>query len=248
VAADKRQTLSALNLAGVVPLHHQVKEDLALQIRAGRLRPDREIPSEPELCRQYGVSRGTIRRALSDLAQQGLIHRKQGLGSFVSRPKFEGSVLGSYQLYMKDSPLDATSRVIRCQRRTPSREIRRILGVTGRQKVYQLERVRFVQGVPISLQVSHLPVHLCPRLEEKNLSGEALYDVLQREYGVTFLRAEEFIEPVLADEYVAGHLRISVGSPVFRVERWSYGLEDRVGEFRRAHMRGDVYRYRIDLR
>jgi len=96
--------------------------------------------------------------------------------------------------------------------------------------------------------VSHLPIHLCPRLEQKNLSGEALYDVLQRDYGVTFLRAEEFIEPVLADEYVAGHLRIAVGSPVFLVERWSYVPGDRVGEFRRAHMRGDVYRYRIDLR
>jgi len=248
VTADKTRALSTLNLAGVIPLHHQIKEDLALQIRSGRWRPEEEIPSEADLCRHYGVSRGTVRQAIADLVQQGLIHRRQGRGSFVSKPKLEGSVLGSYRLYLKDAPLDHRSQVIRCQLRSPSPEIRQILGMNRGEKVYQLERVRFVQAVPISLQVSYLPARLCPGLEEKDLSGEALYNVLEREYGVSFLRAEESIEPVLADEYVASHLHIAVGSPVFLVERSSYTFNGHLGEFRRARMRGDLYRYRIDLR
>jgi DNA-binding GntR family transcriptional regulator len=82
-----------------VPLYHRIKEDLSLQIRSGSWRPGLEIPSEAELCRHYGVSRGTIRRAVADLVQQGLVCRRQGSGSFVSQPKLEGSVLGSYRQY-----------------------------------------------------------------------------------------------------------------------------------------------------
>lgn len=248
MAGEKIPALSNLDLEGVVPLHHQVKEDLAIQIHSGRWRPDEQIPSEADLCRHYGVSRGTVRQAIADLVQQGLIHRKQGRGSFVSKPKFEGSVLGSYRLYMKDMPLDPGSRVVRCQRQRPSREIQRILHLGDGEGAYRLERVRFVQGVPISLQVSYIPAQLCPGLEDKDLHGEHLYNLLQREYDVRFLRAEEFVEPMLADEYVAKHLHIAVGSPVFLVERYSYMFNDRIGEFRRAHMRGDLYRYRIDLR
>jgi len=71
-----------------------------------------------------------------------------------------------------------------------------------------------------------------------DLSKEALYPILEREYGVVFLRAEEFIEPVLADARVARYLHIPRGSPVFLVERTSYMADDRIGEFRRGHMRG----------
>ena len=105
-----------------------------------------------------------------------------------------------------------------------------------------------MNGTPISLQVSYLPSELCPGLEKVDLSKEALYAILEREYRVVFLRAEEFIEPVLADARVAKHLHIRRKSPVFLVERTSYMADDRVGEFRRGHMRGDLYRYRIDLR
>ena len=233
---------------GAVPLCRKIREDLTLQIRSGRWRVDGEIPSEALLCEQYRVSRGTIRQALAGLVQQGLIYRRQGRGSFVQRPKLEGSVLGSYRLYMSRMPLDARSHVLRCRQRAAPREIQRLLGLSERDVVYELQRIRYVNGTPISLQVSYLPSRLCPGLEKVDLSKEALYAILEREYRVVFLRAEEFIEPVLADARVARHLHIRRQSPVFLVERTSYMADDRVGEFRRGHMRGDLYRYRIDLR
>jgi DNA-binding GntR family transcriptional regulator len=231
-----------------VPLCRKIREDLTVQIRSGRWRVDQEIPSEALLCEQYRVSRGTIRQALAGLVQQGLIYRRQGRGSFVQRPKLEGSVLGSYRLYMSRMPLDARSHVLQCRRRAAPREIQKILGLAERDEVYELQRIRYVNGTPISLQVSYLPAQLCPGLEKVDLSKEALYAILEREYRVVFLRAEEFIEPVLADARVARHLHIRRKSPVFLVERTSYMGDDRVGEFRRGHMRGDLYRYRIDLR
>jgi GntR family transcriptional regulator len=233
---------------GAVPLCRRIREDLTVQIRSGRWRADQEIPSEAVLCRQYRVSRGTIRQALAGLVQQGLIYRRQGRGSFVQRPKLEGSVLGSYRLYMSRMPLDARSHVLQCRRRPATREVQKILGLAEGEDIYELRRIRYVNDTPISLQVSYLPAGLCPGLEKVELSKEALYPILEREYGVVFQRAEEFIEPVLADARVGRHLHIRSGSPVFLVERTSYTADDRVGEFRRGHMRGDLYRYRIDLR
>jgi DNA-binding GntR family transcriptional regulator len=233
---------------GALPLCRRIKDDLARKIRSGLWRVDEEIPSEAELCQQYRVSRGTIRQALAELVQQALIYRRQGRGSFVQRPKLEGSVLGSYRLYMSQIPLDARSQVLHCRRRVASKEICKVLALTNREDVYEVQRIRFVNGVPISLQVSYLPARLCPELEGVDLSKQALYAILESKYGVIFLRAEEFIEPVLADERVARHLHIAQKSPVFLVERTSYMADDRIGEFRRGHMRGDLYRYRIDLR
>lgn len=242
--ADRSPDAKAVNFA---PLYHQIYEDLALRIRSGHWLPGDDIPSEVELCKHYGVSRGTIQRAVRDLVEQGLLRRERGRATYVSLPKLEGSVLATYQesIYR---PHDAGARIIRCDLGPAKDDIRRIMGLGVDEEVYELERLRFVRGVPLSLQLSYLPASLCPDLEKCELGASHLNDVLQSEYKVAFLRAEEFLEPVKPDEYVASLLRISTDQPVFFVERSSYLFDGRVGEFRRAYMRGDLYRFRIELR
>jgi GntR family transcriptional regulator, N-acetylglucosamine utilization regulator len=248
-ASARTAGLSELRQSDGRALHYQIKEALTLQISAGHWKPDQELPTEEELCRHYGVSRGTVRRAIADLVQQGLVYRKQGRGTYVSSPKLEGSILGSYKLYRANGvPHDAGAKVLRCELHRANNEVRRILQLRPRSEVYELERIRFVQGVPVSLQLSYLPAQLCPGLHLQDLTHRHLYDVLRQDCGVSLLRAEEYVEPVLADEYVAERLGIAPGAPIFLVERHSYSFGDRVAEFRRASMRGDLYRYRIDLR
>lgn len=233
----------------VAPLYHQLKEALTQQIVSGRWASGSELPSEIELCRHFAVSRGTLRRALADLAQQGLVDRQQGRGTFVAAAKFEGNVLASYAFYRSGAIAhDRTSRVINCRRRPAPAELRRILDLAPGEGIYEVERVQSMRRVPITLATSFFPESLCPGLEHKNLGQTLLYTLLEREYGVVFLRAEELLEPVLADEYVAAQLQIKTGTPVFLVERRSRGHGDRVRELRRSYMRGDRYKYRIDLR
>lgn len=233
--------------ANFAPRYHQVFQDLDLRIRSGRWKPGDAIPSEADLCRHYGVSRGTIQRALRDLVERGLLRRERGRATYVSAPKLEGSVLASYQQSV-NAPHDAGGKVLRCDRVVPADDIRVIMGLSPGDMVYELERLRFLRGVPISLQLSFLPADLCPELEKCQLTTEHLYHVLQREYRVSFLRAEEFLEPVKADEYVAHLLEVGVDHPLLFVERSSYLFDGRLGEFRRAHMRGDLHRFRIELR
>jgi GntR family transcriptional regulator len=231
------------------PLYHQLKLALTDHIVSGRWPPGTELPSEPELCRHFAVSRGTLRRALGDLATQGLISRQQGRGTFVGSAKFEGSVLASYAFYRAGAiNHDRESKVVRCELRQASEELRLMLDLGPGEAIWELERVQSMQGVPVTLATSFLPAALCPDLDRQDIAGRLLYGLLESAYGLALLRAEESIEPVLADDYVAERLDIDPGTPVFQIERRSFGHGDRVKEFRRSFMRGDRYKLRIDLR
>jgi GntR family transcriptional regulator len=244
------QGLAALAPEEFAPLYHQITETLTRQIHSGRWRSNDELPSEAGLCAHFGVSRGTLRRALDDLERQGLIVRRQGRGTFVAQPKFEGSVLGSYRNYRGGStlPHDPESRLLGIERRRASPDLQRLLGLGPRDPVFEVRRLQFMGGHPITVSASFLPAALCPDLDRLDLEHEFFYGVLESRYGLAFLRAEEFLEPAAADEYVARHLEVPEGTPVFRVERHTYLVGDRPAEFRQAYMRGDRYRYRIDLR
>jgi DNA-binding GntR family transcriptional regulator len=149
-------------------------------------------------------------------------------------------------------PHDAGAKVLRCERRAASTDIQQILNVGASKEIFEIERVRSVAGIAFSLQTSFVPASLCGGLQVNELTGDLsddhLYDLLEKKCGVIFARAEEYLEPVVADEYVADVLSIDAGSPLFLVERFCYTRQDVIGEYRRAFQRGDMYRHRIDLR
>lgn len=246
---NRLEGLEGLEPEAVSPLYHQIKENITHQIVSGRWLSNHELPSETDLCAHFGVSRGTLRRALDDLENQGLIVRRQGRGTFVAKPKFEGSVLGSYRNFRVGAlPHDPVSRLLGIERKRASPDMQRLLQLDKRKDVYEVRRIQFMEGVPITLANSFIPTELAPGLDKSDIEHEHFYELLEQRYGLAFLRAEEFLEPVIADDFVARHLEIPEGAPVFLVERHSFLVGDKPGEFRRAYMRGDRYRYRIDLR
>jgi GntR family transcriptional regulator len=220
-----------------------------MQLRGRRWSPGAILPSESELCRHYGVSRGTIRHALLELSREGLIERFPGRGSFISQPKLEGHIAGSYrQFRIEGPPLDPGGVVLSFDRRRPTPEIAESLSVQPEDFIFRLERIRFVRDMPVSIQTSYMPELLCPGLDPAELHERHLIDVLRDRYGIEFTHADEYIEPSIADAYIAEHLTIAVGAPLFKLERTTYLADSRIGEFRRAAMRGDIYRYKVELR
>src|SRR5450755_4302412 len=110
-----------LPAASATPLYHQLTQALIDQITSQRWPSGSELPSEIQLCQQVGVSRGTLRRALAELARHGLVERKQGRGTFVAEAKFEGNVLASYAFYRAGAIAhDVGSKVLKCERHPPS--------------------------------------------------------------------------------------------------------------------------------
>lgn len=232
-----------------IALHHQIKEDLFLHLRSGRWPPGFELPTEAVLCRHYGVSRGTLRRAIGDLVTEGYIERHRGRGSYVARPKLESGVVGSYKSFrVVGPPLDPGGRVLACRRVRAIKDVASMLGRAPGLSIWRLERVRFTDGVPVSLQTSFIPVDVCPDLSRHDLRGRHLVDVLRDEYSVQLASSVEYVEPTIADGYASQALRVPARTPLFQIERITSGPDGSVVEYRRAVLRGDVYRYRIELR
>jgi GntR family transcriptional regulator len=232
-----------------IALHHQIKEDVLLHLRSGRWPPGFELPSEESLCRHYGVSRGTLRRAISDLVSDGYIERHRGRGTFVSKPKLESGVIGSYSRFrVIGPPLDAGGRVLSCRRMRAVKDVAAMLQIDAGEAIWRLERLRYTEGRPVTLQTSFIPVRLCADLGRHDLRTRHLVDVMRDEYGVQLTRAIEYVDPTAADEYAARHLGVPLRTPLFQIERTTYSTGDVIAEYRQALLRGDAYRYRIELR
>ena len=241
--------LDAFEARPAVALHHQIKEDLFLHQRSGRWAPGSELPTEEALCRHYRVSRGTVRRAVADLVTEGYIERHRGRGTFVSRPKLESGIVGSYNRFrVVGPPLDPGGRVLFCRKIRAAKDVASVMQIEAGTALWNLERVRFTQKKPVSIQTSFLPVAICPDLSRQPLATEHLIDLLRDVYGVHLGSAVEYIDPTVADGYTASHLGVKVRTPLFQIERRTLTVAGEIAEFRRAVLRGDVYRYRIELR
>jgi GntR family transcriptional regulator len=233
----------------LVPLHHQVHGHLAALLRAGHWPPGAPLPPEPQLCRHYGVSRGTLRHALLELVREGLVERHQGRGSFARAPKREGAIAGSYRRFRAEgAPLDPGCRLLSLKRLPATASIAEELSLQRGLPVWRMERLRNLGGQPIAIQLSWIPVALCPRLDRAELEARHLLDILREHWRVEFSHADEFIEPTVADATAAARLGIATGTPMFRLERRTYLPAGAVGEYRCSLMRGDIYRYRVELR
>ena len=79
-----------------VPLYRRIEADLRDRIRSGALRPGGQVPTEPELMAEYGVSRATVRQALAGLLAEGALEIRRGLGTYVAAPRFEHTIGGFY--------------------------------------------------------------------------------------------------------------------------------------------------------
>lgn len=232
-----------------IALHHQIKEDLFLKLRSGDWGPGFELPSEEALCLHYGVSRGTVRRAVADLVAEGYIERHRGRGSFVSQPKLESGVVSAYNRFSVVGPrLDPGGRVLFCRKARATRQVATVLQLDAGDPVWHFERVRFTEGQAVSLQTSFMPVAMCPELVRRDLATRHLVELLRERHGIHLASAVETIDPTVADGYAAEHLGVRIGAPLFQIERSTCTLNGAVAEYRHAVLRGDIYRYRIELR
>jgi GntR family transcriptional regulator len=231
-----------------IPLYYQLKTILLDQILQGKWLVGEFLPSENELAKEYQVSRQTVRRALAELQREGRISTHKGKGSLVAQPKLEQDLLRFYSLARSFSkgPHRVSSRILHRDRTSAGPVVARHLRMQATAPVVIISRLRYLDGEPIMLETSYLPSSMCPDLEkESNL--EALYDYLVVTYGIYIRRAEEFLQAVSPTPEEAYHLKLPQGIPVFLVERISYTPKDQAVEFRHSVIRGDRFRYKVEL-
>lgn len=234
----------------ILPLYYQIVEDIRDRITRGKWKSGDLIPSETQLCQQCGVSRGTVRQAVSQLVHEGLLHKKQGKGTFVAKPKINQAVNQFYSFAedMISRGLEPSIKIIRKISAVAHEGTRHILGLEKGKRVYVIRRLCLASGDPVMLETSHLVEEMFPGINnEKFVSPSAsLYDHLIDRYGLVITKAKESFEATRIGEYEARFLSIQVGSPALLVRRVCFSY-DQAFEFRISVVRGDRCIYSIEL-
>ena len=225
-----------------VTAHAQIEDWLADAIAAGQLSPGDRLPTEQDLAAWLGVSRMTLRHALGELAQRGLVTRAvgRGGGTFVAEPKLEQDLttLAGLSEQLRRHGKVAGARVLAAACIPAGPAAAAALELPEGEPVFDVRRIRLADGRPIVIEHSQFPAKLFPDLLECRLDG-SLYELLALTYGLRPHHARESLEPVVAGVREAEALEIDEGAPLMLVERTAYANAGQPVEFARDLFRGD---------
>ena len=235
-----------------VNLYTQLAESLRSVIQMGELRPGDPIPSEHQLCKTHGVSRPTVRRAIEVLTGEGLLTRRQGMGTFVSKLKLvqpQGRVIGFSERMIRNG-MEPSTRILDrhvLPARQAAPEVVTALALGGNDLVLRLARLRLANDEPLVLETIHLPLGRFADLDNVDLERQSLYQVLKHRYDaeVTFIR--ESLEPVLLTPHEAALLRTQPGMPGMLARIVTFDQRNDPIEHSVSLVRGDRCQYEIEL-
>lgn len=241
---------TTIDRTSYVPLYAQVQDAIRDAIQRGEAQPGDQLPSEPDLCQLFDVSRTVVRQALVSMEYEGLIVRKKGKGTFIARPKIGESLFqeltGFYQ-DMESKGESPVSRVLQQQVVPATAKVAEALGLHVDAPVVVIDRVRSVNSEPIVLVTTWLPYALCPSVVTADLTHQSLYALLERDHGLVIARGKRMIQAIAASEYEAALLETARGAPLIALESISY-LEDGTPiEYYKALHRGDRSMFEVEL-
>jgi GntR family transcriptional regulator len=232
-----------------VPYYDQLAELLRHEIGQRLARGETyQLPSENELSEQHGISRQTVRHALDELERDGWIYRQKGVGSFAVARRVEQELtsLVSTSEAMRQRGWRLETCILSVAQLCPPSYVAAALELAAEAEVYEVQRLRLADGAPVSLQTNYLPVALCPKLEENDLSS-SLYRLLETRYGLRLWTGKETLRARGAASHEAHLLDIKEGAPVMHTERITYAANGIPVEYLDAVWRGDRYDFKVTL-
>jgi len=233
-----------------LPLYYQVKTIIKDKIEQGDYKSGCKIEPERELAKYFDVSRMTLRKAITQLVDEGYLIRRAGEGTFVRKPKFRQGLLWltSFTEDMKNRGLKPDSRTIFIEEDRACYYLADKLNIEENTKVIILKRLRKADGEPMCIEKSHIPKFFLKSAEltMDSLNGASLYDFLQNE-GIYLNHARETLEAGIADQEEAGLLEIQIGAPVIYRERTTYNSKNTPVEFVNSTYRADRYKFYVEL-
>lgn len=232
------------------PLYQVVSESILRQIESGELRPNDRLPSESELCEIHSVGRNTVRRALSELADDGYLKTVPGLGTFVedTRLRKTAEYLMGLTQEMRSHQKEVTSQVLEAKLISADPYLTRRLQVQLGAEVVFLYRVRLMDGEPAAIERAYLPHAFCPGILKFDFAKKSLYETLSSVYQRRPYRAEQEIEASLATQKVGRLLHLKLPAVMLVFHRETHLESGSVIEYVDSELRADRFRFYTNLR
>jgi GntR family transcriptional regulator len=233
------------------PLYLQIKDLLVKSLAALEWGPGDTIPSELQLAARFGVSQGTVRKAIDALASDNLVVRRQGKGTFVATHTEEKSSMFRFLRIRRNDGREEypASRLVDVRRREASAEAGRALELKTGDPVITLRRVLEYGGEPAVLDEIVVPAQLFKGLTRAKVERYRgpMYGLFETQFGVRIVRAREKLTAVAAERGRASLLRVAAGTPLLAVERVTFSFGDKPVEWRRGWCSTRNHHYLNDL-
>jgi GntR family transcriptional regulator len=241
---------TAIRKSGSVPYYAQLADLFREAIVTGEWEPGRPLPSEQVIGEFFGLSRTAVRQALAELAAEGLVRKEKGRGSFVRGPRraeFVVQELRGFFDEMSEQGKTVETDVLLLETTMAPAEEAALLGIPTGSKVVQLDRLRKVDGEPICLARTLLPLPRFAGLAGQDLSRSSLYEVLGTAFGVDPRTGWRTVEATAADRPTAALLGIRAGSPLLLLTSLNVDATGEPFEHFTAWYRADRTSFRIEV-
>lgn len=229
-----------------VPLYYQLSQQLEDAIRTGAIKAGERIDTEVDISERYGLSRPTVRQAIQDLVNKGLLVRRRGVGTQVVHNQTRRQVeLTSLYDDLAASDQQPTTHVMQLRTEPATAEVAAGLNITEGEPVLHFERVRFVAGEPLAIIRNWLPADLI-NLTVESLENTGFYELLRRE-SIQIRIANQRIGARAATPSESKLLGIRSGAPVLTMDRQSFDDTGRAIELANSVYRSDIYAFETTL-
>lgn len=228
------------------PKYLQVRQVLERRL-ASEYELGQQIPTEQELCAEFGVSRETVREAVHGLEADGIVQRRRPRGTFLIRRPDQAATQRITGL-VEDLPalqLDTHARVLSAALVKPPAEARAV--ARGGSDVFRIERLRYLEGKPLVLHEAYLPATLGAKVSKLDLEHAAISQLLEQQLGLEVVEEGQQIEALVADTLLADLLDIAIGSPVLLIRRMLRLPGDGTMVLFKSFYRADRYFYTLNL-
>ncbi len=229
------------------PIYYKLQLDLQNKIESGEWKPGDIVPPERKIAEDYGVSLGTVRKAVLNLVAEGLLHRIQGRGTTVTGTVMIRDNLLYYRFLTDFPSKEAVLKIeLLSLSTTPAvPRINRLLKARPKDDLYLLRRRFSSQGRPVLYSVSYLPKSLLDGLEDlprHNFEKVPFYLAVEDKFGIPTVANHELIGSVAAEPEVAGVLSVEPGKPLLMIEMLALTHKKRPYEYRISYCLTDRYR------
>ncbi len=231
------------------PLYFQLQNSIVDLINEGTFEENTSLPSELEIIESTGLSRTTVRQAIENLVQEGYLERRRGIGTFVktrNKNLWDLENLRSFREVMEMEGKQSSTSLISVKKIPTNRILEKRFGEDIKE-FYELERLRYLDGTPIILVNTFIPVSLVPGLDTLDLENNSLFEIMKKEYKVKIAFAEKELRARVIRPYDANLLELPLDSVVQLVDTITYNDEGKPIEYSVSRDRGDVSVYKVRL-
>ncbi|QIL46654.1 GntR family transcriptional regulator [Vagococcus coleopterorum] len=230
-----------------IPIYIQIHDQIREEIEKGKWAVGDRLPSERELALAFNVSRMTLRQAVQTLADEGILERRIGSGTYVAREKVQERMTGttSFSEIMLEQGKKPSSKTVSYFVTTPSSSEMEKLNLAADEPIVRMERIRYADGLPICFEVASIPARLVEEYPKKAIT-DSLYQTLTKDGQHSIGKAEQKVTAVVASERIAELLEIKKGEPILRVKQISFLSEGEAFEYVRSQYVGSRFEFFLE--